>query len=138
MPNERITMAMIASRIVKPDCELRWRILFVRGFSLCLPLGSVPVVFTHAARGTKHCDGPSCRGPARNAQKHRSVDQRVSAIDKGPVGSEFHNRRPTGESLKVDSRAIPKRHWCVWNAGKRYELCSTFKAVSRRQRCSAS
>src|SRR5436309_9763566 len=89
MPKDRITMAIIASSSVKPDCGLRCRLFRDMIIPLFLPLAAVPVVFTHTARGPKDGDGAGRRGPAGNAHEDRAVYQRVSSVDKRTSRREF-------------------------------------------------
>src|SRR2546430_13955568 len=109
MPKDRITMAIIASSKVKPDSRLLRRLVRDMGIPLFLPLGPIPVVLTHAPCGAKDGDGAGRCGLAWNAQEHRAVYQRVSAINESTGCREFHDRWAAGESAKVNGRSEERR-----------------------------
>src|SRR6266403_22353 len=137
MPKERITMAIIASSSVKPDCGLRRRLFRDMDIPLFLPLCPIPVVFTHAAGGPKDGDGAGRRGLARNAQENRAVYQRVSAINESASRREFHDRWAAGESAKVNWGTVSKIIGCrkIRNGRENHVLGPTFESHGGRWRC---
>src|SRR5712671_5832215 len=108
MPKDRITMAIIASSSVKPDCGLRCRLFGDMIVPLFLPLAAVPVVFTHTAGGPKDGDGAGRRGPARNTHEDRAVYYRVSSVDESSGRREFHDRRRTSTAAKINWPRVSK------------------------------
>src|SRR5256886_589033 len=137
MPKDRITMAIIASSKVKPDSRLLRRLVRDMGIPLFLPLGPIPVVFTHAPCGAKDGDGAGRCGLAWNAQEHRAVYQRVSAINESTRCREFHDRWAAGESAKVNGGRVSKIIGCgnIRNGGAEDRILSpTFERYGGRWR----
>src|SRR6267143_4269018 len=130
-------MAIIASSSVKPDCGLLRRLVRDMGIPLFLPLGPIPVVFTHAPCGAKHGDGAGRRGLAWNAQEDRAVYQRVSAINESTRRREFHDRWAAGESAKVNWGSVSKIIGCgnIRNGGAEDRILGpTFERYGGRWR----
>src|SRR6267378_2910278 len=130
MPKDRITMAIIASSSVKPDCGLR------RGLFRDMDIPPIPATVSHPSgihargrwpqgwrwhgpsRACPECPGKPCRSPGS------------FPINESSSCREFHDRWAAGEPAKVNWGTVSKIIGCrkIRNGTENNELGATLEA----------
>src|SRR5271157_5136586 len=122
MPKERMTMAIMVSRSVKPRSRLFERIEFIRSISSFNPRRTTPGVRPHAASSAHDGHGACSERLTGNANKDCAVEGRVDWIRVRSRGAEFHDGRASPYIADIDRGIVPKAHGRIGNTRLEHHL----------------